>query len=244
MSHLRARSRGLVPALLAAAGVVLASSVLLLAEIDLGGRAVSSQLDLPYEPLAKTGEDGEEEAPETVVFFGGTYETNGVFFCLDRSLSMGGAEGWSALQRELERAITELGKGADFGLVFFGEKIAMFPANGRPAAASDETKRLAIATLKSLAPESWTCMRPGLREALHMAHASRKKHRALILMSDGKPTCRGVNYFDYLEEILGEAKLQNRDRVKIHSVATGQDVNEPFLRQLASEHGGTYKRVH
>jgi len=203
---------------------------------------VRENLDLPFNAVGESAEE-DELAPEILVFHGGVYEADAFCFCLDRSQSQAGAGGWQALRRERERVIAELSAEAEFGIVFFGANVAAFPENRRAARATRANKAAALRLIRETEPESWTCMLPGLRDALTMANSCERARRVLIVMTDGKPTCPGVSYFRYVEEILAEARSRNHGHVEIDTVGTGLDVNEPFLRQLANEHRGSYRRI-
>jgi len=214
---------------------------------DLGGQRVSAalkaNLDLPYDALVERSSEDEEKAPQIVSFFGASYETEAIIFCLDRSSSMADAGGWEDLQRELARAVSELSEDTDFGLVFFGEDTKVYPESKKPARATEAEKKSALEFARALAPQSWTCLLPGLSDALTMAQASRKARRTVVLLSDGKPTCQGVNYFEYLDQVRAEARSRAGATITIHTIGTGADVNDPFLSELARTHRGTYRRA-
>jgi hypothetical protein len=64
----------------------------------------------------------------------------------------------------------------------------------------------------------------------------------IFLLTDGSPT-RPDGSLDSTEKILVAVRAWNPlKRVTIHSIAIGKNLNETFLRQLASENGGEFKR--
>jgi len=64
----------------------------------------------------------------------------------------------------------------------------------------------------------------------------------IFLLTDGSPT-KPDGGLDSTEKILVAVRTWNPlKRVTIHSIGIGQNLNEGFLRQLASENGGEFKR--
>ncbi len=64
----------------------------------------------------------------------------------------------------------------------------------------------------------------------------------IFLLTDGSPT-KPDGSLDSTEKILVAVRAWNPlKRITIHAIAIGQNLNEGFLRQLASENGGEFKR--
>ncbi|MBI4601145.1 MAG: VWA domain-containing protein [Planctomycetes bacterium] len=202
--------------------------------------SLKASLDLPYDALGD-GAD-EEDAPELVVFYGGEYEADAFFYCLDGSLSMADGE-WQTLQRELVRNIREFRDWVEFGIVVFSQETRVIPRDKRPARATEAAKQAAIAEVLVLEPGSWTCALAGLAEVLKMARQSTAPRRAVIFMSDGKPACPGTDFVAYREQIFRDVQALNEDEIPIHAIGIGDDVDESFLRRLAGTNRGTYRRV-
>jgi hypothetical protein len=234
---------GLLAAFLAAAGLLAA---FLAAAGSPGGAAKESSpfkkedLDLPYNAAGASTDD--EEAPEITVFYGFPFEADAFFYCLDSSLSMADGE-WAVLQREVIRSINEFSAAVQFGLVFFHEEVDVFPANGQPATATEREKAAARRMVQELRPKSWTCALKGLEEVFRMANRCGLRRRSIIFLSDGKPTCRGTDFVTYRREILEAAAALNPQRIPLHTIGIGDDVDEDFLQALAKAHGGTYRRL-
>ncbi|MEM7234337.1 MAG: vWA domain-containing protein [Planctomycetota bacterium] len=199
-------------------------------------------LDLPVavEASARTDDD---LPPEVVVFYGQTYESEAIFFCLDQSLSMGPGA-WEQLQQELARVVTDFSKEMQFGIVFFHEEATVFPTNKRPAVADTATKQAAIAMVNEARPsDRSTCFLEGLKEALKMANQSEVKYRTVIFMSDGKATCVGQDSVAYIERTFNEVRTLNTRNTTINTVGVGFEVADFFLKSLAEQNSGTYRRI-
>jgi hypothetical protein len=199
-------------------------------------------LDLPNG--AGRSIEEEEELPEIIIFYEFEYETNGVFFCLDQSMSMGSNK-WSALQRELIEVVNDLSNSSEFGIVFFHETAEeTFPRSGRPPRATDSKKQQAIRMVMNTLPsDKSTCFLEGLKKTVKMANTSRAADRCIIFMSDGKATCVGQDSATYTQRTLQEIRLLNKERVPINTVGIGFEPVEYFLKGLARESGGTYRRL-
>ncbi len=201
---------------------------------------LKANLDLPYDASGDTND--EEDPAEVMVFYGESFDGEGFFYCIDGSMSMGDGE-WQTLQRELGRSILGLSSDMQFGFVIFNNELFYFPANGKPTPATAAAKKTALVAVADAAPESWTCLKEGLVKALEMANESNLKKKSIVLLSDGKPTCPGTDFVTYREEIFGEIRSRNTKGVEIHTLGIGADVDESFLKRLARENQGVYRRV-
>ena len=64
----------------------------------------------------------------------------------------------------------------------------------------------------------------------------------IFLLTDGSPT-KPDGSLDSTEKILVAVQSWNPlKRVTIHAIAIGKNLNDSFLRQLARENGGEFKR--
>jgi hypothetical protein len=198
------------------------------------------ELDLPYD--AKGEPEEEEEAPELIVFYAEVYEADGFFYFIDRSLSMADGE-WEILKGELTRNLREFSERVEFGMVFSSRDTVVFPSDEKPAVATRANKAAATAKLETLEPESWTCLEEGLHAVLRMASRATSARKAIILLSDGKPTCPGTDFITYRRKILEDALILNTEHIPIHTIGVGADVDESFLRSIADSSGGRYRRI-
>ena len=105
-------------------------------------------------PLAGVGDMGQDEdAPETILFYGGEYEGDGFFWCLDKSCSMVGDQ-IAVLKDEVNAAIISLSSAADIGLVAFSTNVVLWRTS--PARASSAYKAGAEAWVNTLVASGGT----------------------------------------------------------------------------------------
>lgn len=205
-----------------------------------GGAGIKANLDLPFDGAGQEGdEEEEEEAPEIVVFYGQTYESDGVFFCVDKSGSMTG-QAWTRCQEEVIKNILQFSEKVQFGIVFFDDRIAKFPKTHRPAEATPAMKVAAQSMVMSVQPGLGSCYVEGLIEALNFANLATVKRRLIILLGDGEVLCNGN--LGIREQCLNEVKSRNTTGVKINTICISCQ-NEGFMQALAADNGGTFARV-
>ena len=211
---------------------------------DAGG-ALKANLDLPFD-AAGEGDDGEEEAPEIITFFGQIYEGEGVVFCCDTSATMSEGSKLEQLQREVIKTISQFSDRVEFGIVFFDTRVVKFPAAGGPAESTPPAKM--EATEMVLAQESignGSCYKRALLESLLIANQCRNSHRLIICIGDGVLSCGGQNIEHYEEDTLESVRTHNILNVHINTIGVGSggQLNEAWLRRLAAENSGSYARV-
>ena len=90
-------------------------------------------LDLPFDAGTFEGEDSDEEAPESIRFYGQQYEGDGVVFLIDRSGSMQDSGELRIAKKEVSKNINDFTNRVQFGIVFFDNGILKYPQGGRPA---------------------------------------------------------------------------------------------------------------
>jgi len=204
---------------------------------------VKANLDLPID----AGGESEEEAasPETVIFYGEMYEGLAFVFCCQKQEACDGGDTFRRIRKELLRTLSGLSERAEFGIVFFDERVRTFPSRGRLVEARDESKKSASDWAMSQSAGFNSCTKAGLLESLFMAARSSARQKVIILVSDGLSICAGSDAKTYERQTLAEVRGRNTERVAIHTVGVGvaHPVNEPFLKRLAAENQGTYRRA-
>jgi hypothetical protein len=211
---------------------------------EMGGTGgIKENLDLPLDALGDTGE--EEDAPETIHFYGQTYEGDGFFFTVDRSGSMQDSGELQIAKREMIRNIQELSNRTQFSVNFFDANLIYFPQSGRPAEASQAMKGAATGFINSTPGGGGSCCQKGLLNALRFANLSTSKRKVIVYVGDGGGTCGG-NEGTYHQQTLAMVTQQNYQRAQVNAIGVlmaGRTTQEQFLRQLTSMNNGTYKRV-
>lgn len=78
-------------------------------------------LDMPSG--GRGGDEDEEDAPEVIDFWGGQYEGDAFFWCLDKSCSMGWNGEIQQLKQEFSQTLNSLSSQAEFGVWRFQRDI-------------------------------------------------------------------------------------------------------------------------
>ena len=198
----------------------------------------SSSLRRPLDlPSGGRGSDrDEEDAPETISFYGGEYEGDGFFWCLDKSCSMGWADEIGQLKAEVTSALSALSSEADFSLVAFSSGHIVWSAVPKPA--NTTNRALATAWVQALQAEGWTCLGPAGVETVNIANLSDKPHRQILVLSDGEPYCDGENT---AAASLNSITNSNWEHVPINTIYIASDMGgASFMQQLAAMNGGTF----
>ncbi|HIN81152.1 MAG TPA: VWA domain-containing protein, partial [Planctomycetes bacterium] len=202
-------------------------------------------LDLPSGGGALSSLAYEIEEPEfdsnVIEFYGGYYEGDAFFWCLDRSTSMGPqnpGDKLEMLKAEVTDAIKQLSEDNEFGLVSFATSVTWF--KNRPVRATGAKKQAAIEWVNSMQPYGATCISLGVVKALEISTHSLMSNRRILLVGDGGPTCPGYSSATMLEEINGA----NWQRLPIDTIDIGanQDGIE-ILKQIANQNDGTYRLI-
>ena len=196
-------------------------------------------LDLPFDAGVFDGEDSEEDAPETIRFYGQQYEGDGVFFVIDRSGSMQNKGELRIAKQEVIKNINDFTSRVEFGIVFFDSQILKYPSGGRPATSNPAMKASGLNFVTSVAGGSGSCMQKGFVEVLKFANLSTAKRKVIIYVGDGAGSCAGH------QAILSMVKSQNYQRAQVNTIGVldVEGANERFLRQLAGSNGGSYTYI-
>ncbi len=201
---------------------------------------LKANLDLPFEAA---GEDEEEEAaPETIIFYGQQYEADFFCFVADRSGSMNINGRWQKLQNEVAKTITGFSERVQFGIVFIANQLTKFPASGQPAEANPAQKEAAISMVMSTQTDRGSCYMEGLIEGLCIAARSTSKRKVIICLGDGEVACNGADGVTLVQQTLSAVKARNVMGTKINTIGIGVAYGEPFMKTLAQQNNGQYKR--
>lgn len=192
-------------------------------------------LDLPAGKFGRDGED-EEDEPETIVFYGQEYEADAFFWCLDRSCSMSANGRIDVLKQEVTNAIQSLTGRAEFGLVAFSDNFTVF--SQVPVKAQAAQKASGIAWVQSLSPTGLTCMADAGVKTVQICNLSKKRNKAVIVLSDGSPNCPACG--PTIAAITGA----NWQRVPVNTLFVGGSGDgATCMQQLASANGGSFSQI-
>ena len=200
-------------------------------------------LDLPYDAV---GEDEEEEdAPETIEFYGQNFEGDGYFYTIDRSTSMRDSGELQVAKREVIRNISEFSSHVEFAVVFFDENVEKYPETGQPMKADAGKKQAAIGWVQTVPGGKGSCSQQGIVAALEFANKSSARRKTVIYVGDGGGTCKGADEGTYLDQTIGIVTARNYQRASINCIGV-VDVKGPnrrFMQNLARSNNGTYTEI-
>lgn len=192
-------------------------------------------LDLPAGKFGKDEEDQEDES-ETIIFYGQEYEADAFFWCMDRSCSMGWGGLMAVLKQEVTSSIQSLTGRAEFGLVAFSGNTSVWQHT--PQKATVAQKAAGIAWVQQLNPDGATCMAAAGVKAVEICNLSRKRNKAVILLSDGAPNCPACG--ETITAITGA----NWQRNPINTLFIGSGAGgASCMQQLASANNGSFAQV-
>ena len=180
--------------------------------------------------------DDEEDAPETILFYGNDYEGDAFFWCLDKSGSMDWGGAMEDLKQEVTASVNSLSPEAEFSLVAFSSNTLTW--SPMPMRATPAQKAAAVAWVNTLVPDGWTCLAPAAVTTLQICNQSSKPGRQLIILSDGVPTCDSV---DTSNQALSEITSANWQQVPIHTIYINDDSEGiSFMQLLAAQNFGSF----
>ncbi len=231
--------------------IVLAALVYLLSAQSIAAQSIGARgdlkenLDLPFDAIGENGPD--EEAAEIVSGWGCQFEGDGFFFVVDRSQTMQDRGELPRAKLELQRIVSELSTRTEFGLVFFDAGLLRFPVSGRAVKANATWKKAAAAWISTIGEGAGSCCQEGLLAGLQFANSANARRKTIVYIGDGGGTCRGANETTYLENALEAVRRRNSNNAQINTIGVIMGSNRPmqerFLRQLARQTRGNYRRL-
>ena len=198
------------------------------------GEGARRPLDLPSGGTG--GDDDDEDAPETINFWGGEYEGDAFFWCLDKSCSMSWNGEIEQLKQEFTQTLNSLSSAAEFGVVAFSGGHVVW--NPMPQRANPANKGSATAWVLALNAAGWTCIGPAGVATLNIANQSSKQMKQVLILSDGEPYCDGANT---ATQSLADITAANWQRMPVNTIYIATDTGGiAFMQQLASQNNGTF----
>jgi hypothetical protein len=183
--------------------------------------------------LAQARKKAEEGGPS---YYGIPLRARRLVFVIDTSGSMRG-ERLAAAQKELVQAIDNLTAEAQFNILVFDSKLAIW--SQKLVTATPDNKKRAASFVNNLIASGNTCTYDALRAALEM------KVESVYVLTDGAPTNGQIVRLDL---ILAAVQAQNRlvgSSINVIGIAPGPDngIFSLFLKALAADNHGQYRKV-
>ncbi len=201
-------------------------------------------LDLPVN--VEVGATTEEDSPEIITFYGGTYEVEGIYYVMDRSGSMKAFGGRiQTAKKEVINNIRGFSDKVKFAVIFYNETFDDLPGRNAPVVATVTNKQRAVAWVSKIEASGHTCPLEPLLKALTYSSYSGRERNTILWVADGGATCPGW-FSSVLKIRTREAiKAANANKTVINSIGIGPllSTDLEFLRAVAKENNGTFRRI-
>jgi hypothetical protein len=195
------------------------------------GDGMKRPLDLPSG--GKGDDEDEEDAPETITFYGGEYEGDGFFWCLDKSGSMDWGNLIGQLKSEMSESLSQLSSDSQFSMVAFSDGYIVWsqnPKDGNPGNIASAT-----AWVQALSAYGATCLAPAGQQIISISNQCNKEHKQILVLSDGEPNCPGP------AETLSIMTSANYEHTPINTIYIASDSGGiAFMQSLAAQNYGTF----
>lgn len=196
-----------------------------------GAGGARRPLDLPSG--GKGTDEDEEDAPETISFYGGEYEGDGFFWCLDKSCSMGWAGDLDQLKAEMRDSLDSLTVNSEFSIVAFSSGTTVFSQS--PKEANTGNVNAGKSWVQALSPDGATCLADAGVQCVNISNLSDKENKQVLILSDGEPNCPGPT--ESISMITGA----NWQHTPINTIYISSDPGGvSFMQALAAANGGTF----
>ena len=233
---------------------------------DIGGSNSDSNSNLDLPVNGGSADAVEEDAAEIIHFYGQQFEGDSFVFCVDRSGSMGDHGELARAKREICRNIMEFSNRTEFAVCFFDSVVRMWPPNGRLIRATTQSRAAACRWVGILPRGLQSCPQEGLTRSHRTLNRSQNKRRCLVYVGDGGGTCMVPGWRDryansggalfqqamnfestYLQDTLKVVKRLNYKKASINTIGVMMNGrlarHHNFVRQLAVQNDGTYRRI-
>ena len=202
-----------------------------------GGDGLRRPLDLPSGGI---GGDDDEDAPESITFYGAEFEAEAFFWCVDRSGSMDGPP-IATLKAEMTDALNQLSRRAQFGLVRFSTAHDVW--RPRPVRANTANKGIAIAWIQEMSAFGWTCMPDAVAAICDISNQCNLRNKTIILVGDGMPLCGSATNL-LTSETLQSLASHNYKRTPVNTIfISANSDGVAFFREIAQLYGGKFINI-
>ncbi len=209
---------------------------------DNGRSGLKRPLDLPAKGAAKQEED--EDAPETILFYGQEFEGDAFFWCIPAYGFCGETDTFASIRTEVTNAVTQLTSRSMIDLVAYNSATYVW----RPKAqrATGGNKAGAIAWMNMLVPIESHCLLEAALTTLGISQATNKPKKVLIVMGARTPYCGTDGGTEYSEQCLMQITTANYENSKINTVyftSSFYSGEQSFYVELAAMNGGSFRQV-
>ncbi|MCA8962841.1 MAG: VWA domain-containing protein [Planctomycetes bacterium] len=199
-------------------------------------------LDLPSGGQGDDEED--EDAPESIQFYGSEYEGDAFFWCLDKSCSMGWSGGapLATLKQEMTNAVNQLSRRAEFSIVAFNTNYTVW--SEAPKRATVGAKSSAISFISNMMADGTTCLAAAAVKTVQISHLCSKRNKAVIIVGDGVPECPPPYTSEQGAQALSDINGANYEHVPIHTIfISASEQGIQLMQQIAAANNGTFTLV-
>ncbi|MCI0650579.1 MAG: hypothetical protein L0Z55_01705 [Planctomycetes bacterium] len=198
-------------------------------------------LDLPAGGQGTSEDD--EDAPETIVFYGQEIEGDAFFWCLPAYSFCGDTTVFEAIKAEVTDSVNSLSVRSKMDLVAYNSETYVW----RPRAqnASQSNKASAISWMDTLTTTESQCLLPAGLTTIDISNACNREGKNMIFLGGNSPHCGASTGAAYEEQCLEELTAANSERTPLHTVfvAAVYTSGQSFWESLAAMNGGTYSVV-
>jgi hypothetical protein len=200
-----------------------------------GLRVSKRPLDLPSGGRSAKDAD-EEDAPESIVFYGSEFEGDCFVWCFPAYGFCGDTTVFTAIRAELTAAISQLSDQSKFDLVAFNS--TSFAWNPMVQAANAGNRASAVAWMNTLTPVESHNIADAAVTALGISQASDSNHKQMVLCGARAP----IDIPDALITITSA----NYESTPLHTIYFSTPFyygEEAFYQELSAMNGGTFRQV-
>jgi len=218
------------------------TSTMVQAEDGSSSARVKRPLDLPAKGANQDEE--EEDAPETILFYGAEFEGDAFFWCIPAYGFCGETATFTSIRGEVTNALTQLTSRSLIDLVAYNSATYVWRPQAQRATGANKTA--AIAWMSMLVPIESHCLLEAAVTTLGIAQATNKPHKVLIVMGARQPYCGSDSGTEYSEQCLMQISAANYENSKINTVyftSTFYSGEQAFYVELAAMNGGTFRQV-
>ena len=207
------------------------------------GARLKTPLDLPSGGLA--GDDEEEDAPETITFYGNEFEGDGFFWCFPAYGFCGVTTAFELIKQEITQSMNQLSQTSWIGLVAFNIQTPHI-WSPMPKLATIANKSSALGWMATLVPIESHCLKEGALATLQLSQMSSGDATQVIIMGARAPYCAGQSGSGYIAEVLEAVTGANYENSPIHTVyvtSTFYSGEGVFYQDLAAMNQGTFFQI-